>query len=167
MPPPPLFDLAAIDLDRVVADLKGIREINPHRYEMEQLTAIVHLDNEKHEAVAYKDVTHEEFWIRGHMPGFPLMPGVFMCEAAAQLASYYSLRFDLLGGDLLAFGGIENVRFRGQVRPGDRLIIAAKLDESRRNRRALFSFQEFVGDTMVCHGSLIGVPLHREQRQEA
>lgn len=167
MPPPLLFDLADIDLDRVVVDEEGIRSINPHRYEMEQLTGIVHLDNEKHEAVAFKDVTPEEFWIRGHMPGFPLMPGVFMCEAAAQLASYYSLRFDILGGDLIAFGGIESVRFRGQVRPGDRLLIMAKLDEWRRKRRALFSFQEFVGTTMVCHGSLIGVPIYREQPQKA
>lgn len=163
MPPPPLFDTAHIDLKRVVVDLEGIRAINPHRYEMEQLTAIVHLDNEKHEAIAYKDISSNEFWVRGHMPGFPLMPGVFMCEAAAQLASYYSLRFDILGGDLIGFGGIESVRFRGQVRPGDRLLITAKLNSWRRNRRALFSFQEFVGDTMVCHGELIGVPLDRDQ----
>lgn len=167
MPPPLLLDLSDIDVDRVLVDAEGIRKINPHRYEIEQLSAIVHLDNEKHEAVAFKDVTPQEFWVRGHMPDFPLMPGVLMCEAAAQLASYYSMRFDLLGGDLIAFGGIEHVRFREQVRPGDRLLITAKLKDSRRNRRAIFAFQEFVGETMVCHGELIGVPIYREAGKRA
>ena len=57
---------------------------------MEQLTAIVHVDPEKHLVAGYKDVGNDEFWVRGHMPGYPLMPGVLMCEAAAQLCSYYT-----------------------------------------------------------------------------
>ena len=159
MPPPLIIDLSAIDLNRVLVDLEGIRQVNPQRHEMEQLTAIVHIDTERRETVGYKDVGPNEFWIRGHMPGFPLMPGVIMCEAAAQLASYYCQRYDMLGGEMVGFGGMEGVRFRGLVRPGDRLVIAAQGKLFRRNRRAIFDFQEFVGNTMVCQGQVIGVPL--------
>ena len=52
------------------------------------------------------------------MPGYPLMPGVVMCEAAAQLSSYFAVKYDLLGCDVIGLGGIENVRFRGSVFPG-------------------------------------------------
>jgi 3-hydroxyacyl-[acyl-carrier-protein] dehydratase len=164
MPPPLLMDLAQFDLNHVVVDQEGIRQFNPHRFEMEMLTAIVYMDSVNHRAVAYKDVAADEFWVRGHMPGFPLFPGVLMCEVAAQLASYHCLRHDLIGGDFIGFGGVENVQFRGMVRPGDRLVIAACATEIRRNRRAVFAFQEFVGATMVCHGELIGVPMHRTPR---
>ena len=60
------------------------------------------------------------------MPGYPLLPGVLMCEAAAQLCSYYCSQAGLLQGDFIGFGGMENVRFRGMVRPGDRLVLVAK-----------------------------------------
>ena len=56
---------------------------------MEQLTAIVFDDVERGICVGYKDISPDEFWVRGHMPGMPLMPGVIMCEAAAQLCSYH------------------------------------------------------------------------------
>ena len=89
MPPPPHLDLSQVDLGRVLADHEAIRKVNPQRFEMEQLTAIVHADPAAHLIVGYKDVGTDEFWVRGHMPGYPLLPGVLMCEAAAQLCSYY------------------------------------------------------------------------------
>ena len=64
--------------------------------------------------------------MRGHMPDYPLLPGVLMCEAAAQLCSYYVVTQGLLQGDFIGFGGMENVRFRGTVRPGDRLVLVGK-----------------------------------------
>ena len=64
--------------------------------------------------------------MRGHMPGYPLLPGVLMCEAAAQLCSCYIVTSGLLEGDFIGFGGMENVRFRGPVRPGDRLVLVGK-----------------------------------------
>ena len=61
------------------------------------------------------------------MPDYPLLPGVLMCEAAAQLCRYYIMQHSgLLQGDFIGFGGLENVRFRGPVRPGDRLVLVAK-----------------------------------------
>ena len=89
MPPVALVDPATIDTSRVLVDREGIRRGNPQRFEMEQLTAIVAIDPEKHLIIGYKDVEPDEFWVRGHMPDYPLMPGVLMCEAAAQLSSYY------------------------------------------------------------------------------
>src|SRR5439155_1423154 len=80
--------------------------------------AIVLLDPENHRIVGYKDVRADEFWVRGHMPGMPLLPGVLMCEAAAQLCSYYIMTQGLMGeGNIVGFGGLENVRFRAAVRP--------------------------------------------------
>ena len=67
------------------------------------------------------------------MPGLPLMPGVIMCEAAAQLASYYTQKYDLLGSEMVGFGGLEDVRFRDPVIPGDRLYILTKLVKVRRS----------------------------------
>ena len=55
------------------------------------LDGIVLIDPGRHLIVGYKDVRPDEFWVRGHMPGFPLLPGVLMCEAAAQLSCYYAV----------------------------------------------------------------------------
>ena len=82
MPAPPLYDLAAFDFATPLFTIDEIRVVNPQRFEMEQLTAIVHVDPECHGVVGYKDVRPDEYWCRGHMPGFPLMPGVLQCEAA-------------------------------------------------------------------------------------
>lgn len=161
MPPPVLIDPQSLDLENVLVDLEGIRKINPHRGEMEQLTAVVLLDPELHRIAGFKDTSEEDFWVPGHMPGYPLMPGVIMCEAAAQLANYYCMTQKVLDGDFIAFGGMEGVRFRGPVHPGDRLVLVAHLTHLRKNRRALFDFQGFVGATMVVHGEIIGVPLYR------
>src|ERR1700676_3466632 len=159
MPPEAVFDVTKLDFDHVVADLEGIRAVNRQRFEMEQLTAIVHLDRELNLIVGYKDVAADEFWVRGHMPDYPLMPGVLICEAGAQLCSYHSVVSGLLQeGYFIGFGGMENVRFRGVVRPGDRLVLVAKAEKLHR-RQTVFNVQGFVGTVMVFHGEIIGVPM--------
>ncbi|OYV84519.1 MAG: beta-hydroxyacyl-ACP dehydratase, partial [Planctomycetia bacterium 21-64-5] len=105
-----IIDVSQLDYNRVIADLDTIRRYNPQRYEMEQLTAIVYEDVEGKLGVGYKDVRADEFWARGHMPGMPIMPGVMLCECAAQLCSYLSQKYDLLGADVLGFGGMDQVR---------------------------------------------------------
>jgi 3-hydroxyacyl-[acyl-carrier-protein] dehydratase len=162
MPPQIHLNPADLDLGRIIADIEAIRRVNPQRFEMEQLSAIVHLDPAQQVIVGYKDVGVDEFWVRGHMPGYPLLPGVLQCEAAAQLCSFYIVTQGLLQGDFLGFGGLENVRFRGPVHPGDRLILIAKL--ARYNRRqTVFNVQGFVGTSMVFHADIIGVPLTRKE----
>ena len=110
-----ILDFSEYDLENVIADIEEIRRWNPQRYEMEHLTAICHDDSARNVCVGYKDLGPDEFWIRGHMPGFPLMPGVIMCESAAQLASYHTRKHTLMQGDMVGFGGLEKVRFRGVV----------------------------------------------------
>ena len=122
-----IVDFSEFDLDRIIATQEDIRRYNLQRFEMEQLSAIIFEDQPSGLCVGYKDVTDREFWVRGHMPGYPLMPGVIMCEAAAQLASYFAQKYDMLGTKVVGFGGMESVRFREQVRPGDRLVLAVKL----------------------------------------
>lgn len=161
MPPELLVDPTQIDLNHIVADREAIRRVNQQRFEMEQLTAIVHLDPAQHLVIGYKDVGADEFWVRGHMPGYPLLPGVLMCEAAAQLCSYYIATQKIMGGDFIAFGGMDNVRFRAPVRPGDRLVMIAKAVRVNR-RQTICNVQGFVGTTMVFHADIVGVPLTRK-----
>jgi 3-hydroxyacyl-[acyl-carrier-protein] dehydratase len=154
-----IVDLATIDLTNIFADLQEIRRYNPQRFEMEQLTAIVHVDRQLELCLGYKDVGQDEFWVRGHMPGMALMPGVVMCEAAAQLSSFYTQRFDLLGSKMVGFGGLEQVRFRDPVFPGDRLYVACQLLKLRRGRMVVCRFQGWARDRLVVEGVLKGVPL--------
>lgn len=162
MPPERLYDITLFDYDNPMFDLQEIRRINPQRHEMEQLTAIVHLDQEGKGIVGYKDVTNKEFWITGHMPGFPLMPGVILCECAAQLAGFFARKYDILGGDYLGFGGMNHVRFRKPVFPNCRLVLAVKITNIRPKRRAEFLFQGFVDENLVFNGEMIGIPIERD-----
>jgi 3-hydroxyacyl-[acyl-carrier-protein] dehydratase len=157
-----IVDLSSIDLNHVISDIEVIRKYNPQRYEMEQLTAIVYEDTTHHICVGYKDVTHDEFWVRGHMPGMPLMPGVIMLEAAAQMCSYYAQKHDLLGAEILGFGGVEEVRFRDPVVPGDRLFLVSQLVKARRSRMLVSRFQGLVRDAIVVEGLMKGVPIPLE-----
>jgi 3-hydroxyacyl-[acyl-carrier-protein] dehydratase len=154
-----IVDFSEFSVDRVVATLEDIRRYNLQRFEMEQLTAIVFEDQPSGRCVGYKDVTDHEFWARGHMPGYPLMPGVVMCEAAAQLASYFAQKYDMLGAKVVGFGGMEGVRFRDQVRPGQRLVLAVKLLKLRRGAMLVCRFQGFVNQAVVVDGQIKGVPL--------
>jgi 3-hydroxyacyl-[acyl-carrier-protein] dehydratase len=154
-----ILEFSEYDLNNVVADIEQIRRINPQRYEMEQLTAIVLEDGERRLGVGYKDVTDQEFWCRGHMPGMPLMPGVIMAEAAAQLCAYVSQRYDLTGAEMVGLGGMDEIRFRDPVRPGDRLVIVAQLVKVRRNALFICEFQGFVRQVMVVEGKIRGIAL--------
>jgi 3-hydroxyacyl-[acyl-carrier-protein] dehydratase len=162
MPPPALIDPTTVDLSHVVADREAIRRINRHRFAMEHLDAVVLILPAEHLIVGYKDVRPDEFWVSGHFPGQPILPGILMCEAGAQLGSYYAVSQRVIDPDrqMLVFGGMDNVRFRGVVKPGDRLMLACQATRMKK-RQSIFSIQGFVGPTMVFHCDTIGVPLDR------
>lgn len=160
MPPPVHLDPQRLDFGRLVADREAVRNVNPQRYEMEQLDAVIYVDTVLHLVAGYRDIRPDEFWVRGHMPGYPLFPGVLMCEAAAQLCSYYTTLHGSMPGDFMGFGGLEEVRFRSPVRVGDRLVLIGKAKRMHR-RQTVFNVQGFVGGTMVFHADVIGVPLSR------
>ncbi len=154
-----IVDPSTLDFDRVVADIDEIRRWNPQRFEMEQLTAIVYEDPVRNICVGYKDLTDQEFWVRGHMPGMPLMPGVVMLEAVAQVCCYCAHKYDLLGSSMVGFGGLEDVRFRDPVLPGDRLVVMCELLKARRHRLIVCRFQAFVKTNLVLEGILKGIPI--------
>jgi 3-hydroxyacyl-[acyl-carrier-protein] dehydratase len=154
-----ILDPAEIDCDQVVAGIDEIRRYLPQRHAMEQLTAIIVDDVEQHICVGYRDITPSEFWVSGHMPGMPIMPGVIMCEIAAQVLTYHIQRNDLSGADVVGFGGMDGVKFRGVVKPGDRLVMVVQVTKHRRGRMVSCRFQGFVGDSLVCEGELAGVAL--------
>ncbi|MGI6415840.1 MAG: 3-hydroxyacyl-ACP dehydratase FabZ family protein [Thermoguttaceae bacterium] len=153
-----IIDPSEYDLNHVIADIHEIRKYNCQRFEMEQLTAVVFEDPKRHICVAYKDLAEDEFWVRGHMPGMPIMPGVIMCEAAAQMASFYVQHQKLMDTEMVGFGGLEDVRFRGIVHPGDRFVVVGQL---LKVRRVLMTcrFQCIVDDNVVCEGIIKGIPL--------
>ena len=159
-----IIDLQEIDTSRVVADIADIRRVNSQRFEMEQLSAIVFLDVERKICVGYKDVTADEFWVRGHMPGRPLMPGVLMLEAAAQLCSYFAYRFEGLAGKnvIVGFGGLDEVKFREPVFPGDRLYLLCRMDRMRPGKVFVCSFQGVVRGEIAVEGTLKGVAIPTE-----
>ena len=154
-----ILDFSEFDLNRVIADTEAIRACNPQRFEMEQITAIVYDDLERGICVGYKDVSSNEFWARGHMPGMPLMPGVIMCEAAAQLCSYHVQRHNLMQAEMIGFGGLDDVRFRGMVVPGDRLVVMCEKTQLRLGAMIRCRFQCFVRENLVCGGKIRGIPI--------
>jgi 3-hydroxyacyl-[acyl-carrier-protein] dehydratase len=154
MPPRMLFDISGIDLNRVIFDSEAIRLRNPQRGDMEPLDAIVWVDTELGLIIGYKDVRADEFWAPGHIPGRPILPGVLMIEAAAQLCSFYTREFEKWTG-FIGFGGAEEIRFRMPVVPGQRLYIMAKKTSIRHGRLSCKT-QGLVNGQNVFEATIIG-----------
>jgi 3-hydroxyacyl-[acyl-carrier-protein] dehydratase len=157
MPPQPIVDLSTLNLNKIIIGKEEIRKANPQRFEMEHLDGILFIDTEQKKMVGVKEVRTDEFWVRGHIPDRPLLPGVIMIEAAAQLASfytYYVLKFDGFFG----FGGVDEVKFRGTVTPPARLILAGVALDIR-PRRSVCYIQGFVDEKMVFEGKVSGMPV--------
>lgn len=130
MPPSLLLDLSQIDLSQIQYDRTEIAKVNPQSYEMSQLDGIIWSSLEQMKCLGYKDVTDQEFWVRGHIPGRPIMPGVIMVESAAQLCSFFMKRIYGLEG-FIGFSGIENTKFRDTVIPGQRLHLLGHIHKVR------------------------------------
>ncbi len=156
MPPEPLMDVRTIDQSCLAVPRRQIYQVNPHRHEFALLDGIFFIDEERKLMAGYLDAREDQWWARGHIPGRPLLPGVLMIEASAQLVSYYVMSRPGFEG-FLGFGGVEGVKFRGQVRPGDRLIIVAHMKEMRGKRRNVADCQGFVGEQMVYEGRVTGM----------
>jgi 3-hydroxyacyl-[acyl-carrier-protein] dehydratase len=153
------LDVTQFDLSRPVAGIDEIRAVNPQRFELEMLSAIVLLDPVRKLVVGYKDLTESEFWARGHMPGYPLLPGVLMSEAAAQLCCYYTVTQKVTDpGVLMGLGGIEDTRFLRPVRPGNRLVMVGTGIKVHR-RLTKFRTVGYVNAEKVFETTVIGVPI--------
>jgi 3-hydroxyacyl-[acyl-carrier-protein] dehydratase len=157
MPPQFLFDIAGIDLEKVVYDQEAIRKCNPQRGDMEHLNAIVHADQATGRIIGYKDVRPNEFWVPFHIPGRPLLPGVLMIEAGAQLASFYSRMFEGWSG-FVGFSGAEDVRFRASVPPDCRMYILGQKIWARHHRISC-KVQGLVNGNLAFEATIIGVQM--------
>jgi 3-hydroxyacyl-[acyl-carrier-protein] dehydratase len=155
MPPQPLIDLAKLDTNKVIVDRNGIYSINPHRFEFMLLDGINYLNREENVIVGYRDNREDDFWVKAHIPGRPIFPGVLMIESAAQLVSYYVMSRDRDKG-FLGFGGVTDVKFRGSVTPGQRIVLIGKMVEDR-PRRCIGATQGFVNGQMVYEGLITGM----------
>lgn len=160
MPRPLLFDLSQIDLGaKSIFDKEAINKVNPQRYEMQQLDGILWYDKEKSQILGFKDITENEFWIRGHIPGRPLMPGVIMIEAGAQLLSFFMKEIFKEQG-FIGFAGIDEAKFRSQVEPGNRLYLLGHITKyKKRNNTSHVTtrIQGIVNGTMAFEAIISGM----------
>lgn len=152
-----ILDMSKIDLKSRMSDRAEIARWNPHRGAMAMLDGIVWLNETMSEAVAYKHIRDDEFWCAGHIPGRPVMPGVLMIEAGAQLASY--LYYKRTGVEQFAgFTRIENTSFRGHVVPGDDLFILCR-EVKFSPKRFVTDIQGLVNEQIVFDGQITGMLL--------
>ena len=153
MAPAFLYDLSSLDLNKVTIPLEEIRKILPHRFEMEMLSGILY--NDGHSIVGFKDISVDDFWVRGHIPGRPLMPGVLMIECAAQLCAYETMLTQPEMG-FIGFARCDNVIFRGTVVPPGRLYMIASTVE-RNRRRVKASCQGIYNGNLVFEATVTGM----------
>jgi len=137
-------------------DIGIIRRLLPHRYPMLLVDRV--LDWEAGKFVrGVKNVTMNEPFFQGHFPAYPVMPGVLVIEAMAQVAGLLTMLSDVArrdGSQLVLFAGIDDARFKRQVIPGDTLLLEAHLERAVRGI-GRFRTKAMVGDELVCEAKLL------------
>lgn len=162
--PPPsqdsrrLFDYDHVDFDKPQGTIELLHRVNPHRGPMVQLSGIAWWDDNR--GVGWRDVTDDEFWVSGHIPGRPLLPGVLMIESAAQLSSFVQTipTVDEPNRPFLGFTRCDDAVFRGHVVPGDRLIVISQRVKHNA-RRFISRCQGFVRDQLVFEAQVTGMSM--------
>lgn len=156
----PLVDLATLDLSRDVVPHEELRSLVPHRHHFQMLDGIAHYDAEQSLLVAYKDWPEDAWWAPGHVPGKPLMPGVLMIEGAAQAATFLLKKLnDWPPEKFVGLGGLDDVRFRGQVVPPARVWFVVGRGQISGSRIARFPAQALCNGQLVMDMTLLGVLL--------
>lgn len=115
--------------------VEEIQQLLPHRYPFALVDRIIEYVPGK-KAVGIKNVTFNEPHFPGHIPNRPLMPGVLMVEAMAQVGGVILIQLPGMDGKFFAFAGMDKVRFRRPVTPGDQLIMTVELLSLKLNRIA-------------------------------
>jgi 3-hydroxyacyl-[acyl-carrier-protein] dehydratase len=116
--------------DQDMLDAQQIQDIIPHRYPFLLVDRILEVEGEKR-AVGIKNVTVNEEFFNGHFPGYPVMPGVLIVEALAQVFGVIMLGKEENKGKIGLFAGIDACRFKRQVKPGDQLRLEVEVTRLR------------------------------------
>ncbi|MCQ2504574.1 MAG: 3-hydroxyacyl-ACP dehydratase FabZ [Saccharofermentans sp.] len=111
-------------------DLKGIMEIIPHRHPFLLIDKVEDYEPGQY-CVAYKNITYDESFFRGHFPEYPITPGVLMVEALAQTGAVAILSQEEFRGKIAVFAGIDNCKFKRQIVPGDTVRLETKITQVR------------------------------------
>lgn len=138
---------------RDAMDILELMTVLPHRYPMLLVDRITHFEREKR-ASGYKNLTMNEHFFQGHFPGYPLMPGVYMIEALAQLGGTIILGPDDFRRRIAFLTGINKAKFRRPVVPGDRLDMEATLMRTRSNM-GWVAAEAKVGGKLACAAELM------------
>ena len=143
----------APDDDGVVLDRAGIEALLPHRAPFLLLDDVVEPEPGVR-CVARRLLRPDEFWFDGHFPGNPVMPGVLIVEALAQTGAVCALALPQNAGKLALFAGIDKVRFKRVVRPGDTLRLEVRVS-AMRSGVGRGSALATVQGQMACRGELM------------
>ena len=139
---------------KTTLNVQEIHQLLPHRYPFALVDRIIdYVPGEK--AVGIKNVTFNEPFFPGHIPDFPLMPGVLMVEAMAQVGGIILVQLLGMAGKFFAFAGIDKVRFRRPVVPGDRLTMTVELLSLKRNRIAKMQGKGEVDGELAVKGEML------------
>lgn len=136
-----------------VLNVQELMAILPHRYPFLLIDRIVEMEVGKR-AVGEKQVTINEPFFQGHFPGYPVMPGVLLIEALAQTGAVAVLSLPEFRGKIALLVGVDNVRFRKPVQPGDTLRLTVTLDKIRHGLGKGSGVATVEGQT-VCEGNLL------------
>ncbi|OAH54450.1 MULTISPECIES: 3-hydroxyacyl-ACP dehydratase FabZ [Bacillaceae] len=134
-------------------DIREIKEIIPHRYPFLLVDRIVEVEDGKR-AVGLKNVTANEEFFNGHFPNYPVMPGVLIVEALAQVGAVAMLKKEENKGRLAFFAGIDNCRFKRQVVPGDQLRLEVEMTRLRGSIGKAKAIASVEGE-LVCEAELM------------
>jgi beta-hydroxyacyl-ACP dehydratase FabZ len=146
-------------------DIQEIRDILPHRYPMLLVDAILELEEDR--IVGIKNVTVNEPFFVGHFPEFPVMPGVLVVEAMAQVAGVLVLKsVPDRKNKLVLLASIEQAKFRRPVRPGDQLRIEMKVTKRKASIAKMYG-QATVNGLVVAEAELMCKLADREPRAVA
>lgn len=158
MPPPLLVDLDRVDAESVVLTREQIYDrLLPQRFEFSVLDAVCMVDREARLLVAYADIRTDDWWVRGHIPGRPLLPGILMLEMAAQGSAIGAkLLVDHVG--FVGFGRVDGCKFREAVAPPARIYILIDGTDYR-PRRIVSHTQGVVDGKLVFEAKVTGLTM--------